>query len=68
MFQSFSTSDHGGLLAAEGEVDKISDAGQPQSAGHGQELGIPVWAEAPQPLGQVVQLVQVHALGCKNAF
>ena len=55
--------DDRGPLAAKGEVDEILDVRQAQLAGHGLELFALTLAETAQPLGQVVQLVHVDALG-----
>ena len=46
-----------GLLAAEGEVDEVLDVGQAKLDGHGLEFFDFTLAEAVQPFGQVVQLV-----------
>lgn len=55
--------DHGGSLAAKRQVDEIPDAGQVQLAGHGFKFDILALREAVQPLGQIIQLIHVDALG-----
>jgi len=49
----------------EGEVYEVLDVEQAQFAGHGLELHVLALEEAPQPLGQIVQLVHVDVLGCQ---
>ncbi len=48
-----------GPLTAEGQIDQIPDIRQLQLMGHGQELVILAFAEAVQPLCQIVQLVYI---------
>ena len=51
--------DDRGLLAAEGQVDKIFYIGDAQFAGHPLELSGLTVVKTVQPLGQVVQFIEV---------
>ena len=58
-FQVREVCDNGGFLTAEGQVDEVFHVGQIQLLGHSLKLCGLANIKAVQPLGQIVQLVQV---------